>query len=88
MGHRASGIPVDTRAQRVPVPAGGDVVIGLAFPSNPGMCHPPSAPGVTTQASVTARFTVLGVFHDSQAIALDPPVSMRTPSAAQCAAAH
>jgi hypothetical protein len=47
-----------------------------------------SSPGVTTQSSVTAHFTVLGVFDDSQAIALDPPISVRTPTAAQCAAAH
>ena len=60
-------------------------MIGLAFPSNPEMCRNPSGQGVTTQASVTARFTVLGVFDDSQAIALDPPLSMRTPTAAQCA---
>jgi hypothetical protein len=71
----------------VRVPAGGEVVIGLAFPSNPEMCRDPSGQSVTTQSSVTARFTVLGVFHNSQAVALDPPLSMRSPTAAQCAAA-
>jgi hypothetical protein len=84
----ANGHPVAFHPVRIA--AGSDVVVGLRFDANSGACseQPGGAHGgVNTQSSVTAHFTVLHVFHNSQAIALAPPISMRGPNAAQCAAA-
>ena len=66
----ANGRPIPFHP--VHIPAHGGAVIGLRFYSNPEPCRevPRGGGGMSAQDTVTFRFTVLSVFHDSQQVAL------------------
>jgi hypothetical protein len=70
------------------IPADGERQVSFVFRANPRACRNPddsATPGMSEQDAVTVHFSMLGVFHGTQAVPLGTEsVAIAAPSRADC----
>lgn len=70
----------------VQIPAGGMRAVTFVFHANPKACGKNLPEGTTWTEGVTVHFTTMGVFLDSETVALNQPFVLQAPTRAACAA--